>query len=83
MARIQPSAGFGAMASTSAPTRRAGSAQKAKNLWKRRYTDSAFAAVRGWRASQVRLEMFAECLHSGFGGSGIVFLVFHNQRLTP
>jgi hypothetical protein len=30
----------------------------------------------------VRLEMFAECLHSGFGGSGIVFLVFHNQRLT-
>lgn len=32
---------------------------------------------------KVWLEMFAEGLHSGFGGSGIVFLVSHNQRLTP
>jgi uncharacterized protein YllA (UPF0747 family) len=33
--------------------------------------------------SKVWLEMFAESLHRGFDGSGIVFLLSHNQGLTP
>jgi len=41
------------------------------------------AVQAGFGQPKVWLEMFAEGLHSGFGGSGIVFLVSHNQRLTP
>lgn len=41
------------------------------------------AGQAGFGQPKVWLEMFAEGLHSGFGGSGVVFLVSHNQRLTP
>lgn len=37
----------------------------------------------GCGQAKVRLEMLAEGLHCGFGGSGIVFLVIHNKDLHP
>jgi hypothetical protein len=40
-------------------------------------------AQAGFGQTEMRFEMFAESLHAGFGGSGIVRQVFHSQRLTP
>lgn len=41
------------------------------------------AGQAGFGQTEMRLEMFAEGLHAGFGGSGIVCQVSHSQRLTP
>jgi hypothetical protein len=49
------------------------------NYGKNQYQEAVQA---GFGQLKVWLEMFMEGLHRGFGGSGGVFLVIHNQRFT-